>query len=47
MKTKPKLDLYKTHKDEYATPKQPVLLPTKPAHYLAISGQGPVAKSAP
>ena len=40
MKTKPKLDLYKTHKDEYATPKQPVLLPTKPAHYLAISGQG-------
>ena len=40
MKTKPKLDLYKTHKDEYATPKQPVLLPTQPARYLAISGQG-------
>jgi hypothetical protein len=40
MKAQPKLDLYKTHRDEYAAPKQPVLLHIKPARYLAISGQG-------
>lgn len=40
MKTTTKLDLCKLHKDEYVTPRQPVLLNTKPAHYLAISGQG-------
>jgi hypothetical protein len=37
---KPKLDLYKTHKDEYATTKQPILLQMKPGRYFAISGQG-------
>jgi len=35
-----KLDLYKLHKAEYVTPKEPVLVRTKPARYLAISGQG-------
>jgi hypothetical protein len=40
MKAKPKLDLYKLHKAEYATPKTPVLLQTRPTTYLAISGQG-------
>ena len=35
-----KLDLYKLHKAEYVTPKQPVLVRTKPARYLAIEGQG-------
>ena len=40
MKTTQKLDLYQLHKDEYAAPKKPVLLRTKPAQYLAISGQG-------
>ena len=40
MKTTEKLDLYKLHKDEYVTPKKPVLIQTKPAQYLAISGQG-------
>jgi len=40
MKTAEKLDLYKLHKDEYTTPKKPVLLQTKPAQYLGIKGQG-------
>lgn len=40
MKTTAKLDLGKLHKADYVTPKQPVLLTIKPAHYLAISGQG-------
>ena len=40
MKTAKKLDLYKLHKAEYATPKKPVLLQSKPAQYLAIKGQG-------
>jgi|SRR5208282_4516745 len=35
-----KLDLYKVHKAEYAMPSNPVLVRTKPARYLAISGQG-------
>jgi hypothetical protein len=35
-----KLDLYKLHKSEYVTPKAPALVCTKPAQYLAISGQG-------
>ena len=35
-----KLDLYKLHKAEYAAPKKPALVRTKPARYLAISGQG-------
>ena len=35
-----KLDLYKLHKTEYLAPRQPVLVKTKPARYLAIDGQG-------
>ena len=35
-----KLDLYKLHKSEYVTPKKPVVIQTKPAHYLAIRGKG-------
>ncbi|MDX9972571.1 MAG: hypothetical protein RBU21_06240, partial [FCB group bacterium] len=38
--TNAKIDLYKLHKDEYVTPKKPVLIQTKPAQYLAIGGQG-------
>jgi hypothetical protein len=40
-----KLDLYRTHRAEYVAPKEPVLVRTKPAKYLAISGRG--APSAP
>ena len=40
MKAKEKIVLYKLHKDDYATPKKPVLLKIKEATYLAISGQG-------
>jgi hypothetical protein len=35
-----KLDLYKTHKTEYVTPRQPTLIHTKPAQYLVIDGKG-------
>lgn len=35
-----KIDLYKLHKNEYVTPKQPVLLDVQPATYLSISGTG-------
>jgi hypothetical protein len=35
-----RLDLYKLHKAEYAAPSKPALVRTKPARYLAISGQG-------
>ena len=35
-----KVDFYKTHKSEYVTPKQPVLVKIGPAKYLAIEGQG-------
>lgn len=35
-----KLDLYKRHQDEYATPKKPMIVHTKPGRYLAIEGQG-------
>jgi hypothetical protein len=35
-----KIDLYKTHKQEYVAPKKPVLVLTGPAQYLAISGRG-------
>jgi hypothetical protein len=35
-----KLDLCKLHKAEYAAPRQPALVQTKPAWYLAIDGQG-------
>jgi len=40
MKTPPKIDLYQLHKNEYAAPREPVLIETKPAVYLAITGQG-------
>jgi hypothetical protein len=35
-----KLDLYKVHKAEYVTPKKPVLIQTKPAKYVTITGRG-------
>jgi hypothetical protein len=35
-----KLDLYEQHKDEYATPREPVLITVKPARYLSIQGRG-------
>jgi hypothetical protein len=35
-----KIDLYKLHKAEYATPKKPVLVRIQPAQYLSITGQG-------
>ena len=35
-----KIDLFKLHKDEYASPKKPKLVETRPAKYLAISGSG-------
>ena len=37
---KKKLDLYRIHKAEYVAPKEPVLVETQPAQYLAISGKG-------
>jgi hypothetical protein len=40
MPTEEKVDLYKLHKSEYVTPKQPVLLDVQPARYLSISGTG-------
>jgi hypothetical protein len=35
-----KLDLYKEHKDEYVTPKTPILVKIGRAKYLTIVGQG-------
>jgi hypothetical protein len=35
-----KLDLFKHHKDEYVTPKQPALVEISPARYLVIDGRG-------
>ena len=40
-----KLDLYKVHKAEYITPKKPVLVKTRPAKYLTISGRGAPASA--
>ncbi len=40
MKKPQKIDLYKLHKAEYAAARKPALVDTKPATYLAISGQG-------
>lgn len=40
MPTTEKLDLYKTHKEEYAAPKKPILLTVKPAEYLSVAGKG-------
>jgi hypothetical protein len=36
----PALDLFKLHRDQYATPPTPVIIETQPALYLAIAGQG-------
>ncbi len=35
-----KIDLWKLHKDEYATPKSPALVTVREGIYLAISGRG-------
>ncbi|MBN2131215.1 MAG: GyrI-like domain-containing protein [Sedimentisphaerales bacterium] len=35
-----KLDLYKIHKDQYATPKAPILVTVDQAAYLSIDGRG-------
>jgi hypothetical protein len=35
-----KIDLYKLHKDQYVTPKSPVLLTAGEATYLSVDGQG-------
>lgn len=35
-----KLDLMKLHKNEYAMPKEPVLVNVKPAKYLGVVGKG-------
>jgi len=35
-----KVDLYKRHRAEYATPKKPTLVKVKPAVYLTIDGRG-------
>ncbi len=40
MATSKKLDLYRMHKSEYVTPKNPVLVSVKPAQYLSIDGKG-------
>jgi hypothetical protein len=40
MTTDNKIDLCKQHKDEYATPKSPVLVTVGEATYLAITGRG-------
>ena len=40
MATTEKIDLYKQHKDQYVTPKKPVLVTMDEATYLTISGRG-------
>lgn len=40
MKTSTKLDLYKTHKADYAATRKPTLITLKPVTYLAITGKG-------
>ena len=35
-----KVDLYKLHKSEYVTPKEPVLIKAGPAKYLTADGVG-------
>jgi len=35
-----KLDLYKEHKAEYVTSKEPAIIDVKPARYLTITGKG-------
>lgn len=36
----PKLDLFKSCKQDYATPRKPAIFKTQPAQYLTIQGQG-------
>lgn len=38
--SKPKIDLYKLHRNEYAATRKPALVKIGPARYLAIEGQG-------
>lgn len=40
MAMKTKIDLYKEHRAEYVTPKEPVFVTIGPANYLTITGQG-------
>lgn len=40
MPTAEKTDPYELHKNEYVTPKKPVLLDVQPAYYLSIAGTG-------
>jgi len=40
MATQEKIDLFRTHKDEYATPKSPILVNVQEGVYLAIEGRG-------
>jgi len=40
MSTSEKIDLYKLHKEEYAAPRQPVLITIPKACYLGIQGRG-------
>jgi hypothetical protein len=41
-----KLDLYRTHRSEYAAPRTPVLVRVGPARYLTITGRGAPADAA-
>jgi hypothetical protein len=40
MPTLKKIDLYRQHREEYVAPREPRIVKTKPAHYLALSGRG-------
>jgi len=40
-----KIDLFKTHKDQYIAPKKPTLVTIARARYVAIEGQGPPGSS--
>lgn len=40
MATSPKIDLYRQHRQDYVTPKKPVLVTIAPAVYLTITGRG-------
>jgi hypothetical protein len=40
MASNDKIDLFKQHKDQYATPKKPILVTVNEATYLTISGRG-------
>jgi len=40
MPSQDKVDLYKVHKEQYAAPKQPRIIETDSARYLAVDGRG-------